>query len=105
MSISMPSRAHHVSALLSGVALVLGSVLVAAPAPASADAAPAAAAVPTVTTPSTPSQHWNYSFTYPWGTRAPRTSGTDSTPASPAGSRSPAPRPCSRRWVTWCRSP
>ncbi|WIE84805.1 hypothetical protein [Curtobacterium sp. MCPF17_021] len=80
MSISMPSRAHHVSALLSGVALVLGSVLVAAPAPASADAAPAAAALPTVTTPSTsttatapstPSQHWNYSFTYPLGHASP----------------------------------
>lgn len=71
MSISMPSRAHHVSALLSGVALVLGSVLVAAPAPASADAAPAAAAVPTATTPSTSSQHWNYSFTYPLGVASP----------------------------------
>ena len=74
MSISMPSRAHNVPPLLSCVALVLGAVLVAAPAPASADAAPAAAAVSTATTPSasaTPSQHWNYWFTYPLGHASP----------------------------------
>lgn len=81
MTSSMPSRSHHVPQLLSGVALVVGAVLVAAPAPASADAAPATAAVvsaqttpatpSTPTTPTTSSQHWNSSFTYPLGHVSP----------------------------------
>lgn len=70
MPISVPARAHHV--LLSGVVLVLGAVLVAAPAPASADAAPATAAVvSTPTTPSASTHHWNYWFTYPVGHASP----------------------------------